>query len=86
MKNLLLAAALAFVPTASQAAVTINFSGVTFAYDPSQPLIGSYERSDRIGRKLLDLDRHRPPGRVGQPHDRHRAGGGQWRDAARCVV
>ncbi|WP_445192153.1 PEPxxWA-CTERM sorting domain-containing protein [Sphingomonas sp. Tas61C01] len=43
MKNLLLAAALAFVPTASQAAVTINFSGVTFAYDPSQPQIGSYE-------------------------------------------
>jgi hypothetical protein len=44
MKKLLLAAALAFVPTASQAAVTINFSGVTFAYDPSQEGIGSFER------------------------------------------
>lgn len=44
MKNLLLAAALAFTPAASQAAVTINFSGLTFPYDADQDLIGSYER------------------------------------------
>lgn len=41
MKNLLLAAALAFVPTASQAAVTINFSGGTFPYVKGSALIGS---------------------------------------------
>jgi hypothetical protein len=57
MKNLLLAAALAFVPTASQAAVTINFSGATFAYDPSLFGIGSYERvTDADGNVTTAID------------------------------
>src|SRR5438477_587781 len=33
MKNLLLAIVLVVLPTASQAAVTINFTGATFAYE-----------------------------------------------------
>ncbi len=43
MKSLLLAAALAFAPTAAQAAVTINFSGLTLPYQSDTSELGSYE-------------------------------------------
>ena len=46
MKSLLLAAALAFAPTAAQAAVTINFTGLTFPYVDAADIGGSYVRED----------------------------------------
>jgi hypothetical protein len=46
MKSLLLAAALAFAPTAAQAAVTINFSGLTFPYVNDDDIGGSYVREE----------------------------------------
>ena len=43
MKKLLIAAALVFAPTTSQAAVTINFTGATFPYDADNDGVGSYQ-------------------------------------------
>ncbi|HEX8421726.1 MAG TPA: PEPxxWA-CTERM sorting domain-containing protein [Sphingomonas sp.] len=46
MKSLLLAAALAFAPTAAEAAVTITFNGLTFPYVDADDIGGSYVRED----------------------------------------
>ena len=56
MKNLLLAAVLAFVPAASQAAVTINFTGATFPYEDDDNIGGSYIRETTNGVVTTTVD------------------------------
>ena len=56
MKNLLLAAVLAFVPAASQAAVTINFTGATFPYVNDNDIGGSYSQETTDGVVTTKVD------------------------------